>query len=94
MQKRSGVPAILDAMTSTTPPTAGPDLSRFATVAEAGAIVGKSAETVRRWIASGRLRAHHVADRVFVARADLKEAARDGRMTQTATTPAGAALLG
>ena len=38
----------------------------------AAALVGRHPETVRRWVWSGRLRAHRDGRRMLVARADLE----------------------
>jgi excisionase family DNA binding protein len=40
-------------------------------VAAAAAIAGRSAETVRRWVWSGRLRAHKRGNKLLIARAEL-----------------------
>src|SRR2546428_11899640 len=40
-------------------------------VAAAAALAGRSAETVRRWVWSGRLRAHRRGNKLLIARADL-----------------------
>src|SRR3989442_16037854 len=40
-------------------------------VAAAAALAGRSAETVRRWGWSGRLRAHRRGKKLLIARADL-----------------------
>jgi len=40
-------------------------------VAAAAAAAGRSAETVRRWVWSGRLRAHKRGNKLFIARSDL-----------------------
>jgi excisionase family DNA binding protein len=40
-------------------------------VAAAAAIAGRSTETVRRWVWSGRLRAHKRGNKLLIARADL-----------------------
>jgi excisionase family DNA binding protein len=41
-------------------------------VASAAAIAGRSAETVRRWVWSGRLRAHKSGKKLMIVRADLE----------------------
>jgi excisionase family DNA binding protein len=40
-------------------------------VAAAAAVAGRSAETVRRWVWSGRLRAHRRGNKLVIARSDL-----------------------
>lgn len=40
-------------------------------VAAAAAVAGRSAETVRRWVWSGRLRAHRRGNKLLIARSDL-----------------------
>ena len=40
-------------------------------VAAAAAVAGRSAETVRRWVWSGRLRAHKRGNKLLIARSDL-----------------------
>jgi excisionase family DNA binding protein len=40
-------------------------------VAAAAAVAGRSTETVRRWVWSGRLRAHKRGNKLLIARADL-----------------------
>lgn len=40
-------------------------------VAAAAALAGRSAETVRRWVWSGQLRAHKRGNKLFIARSDL-----------------------
>jgi excisionase family DNA binding protein len=40
-------------------------------VVAAAAVAGRSAETVRRWVWSGRLRAHRRGNKLLIARADL-----------------------
>jgi excisionase family DNA binding protein len=40
-------------------------------VAAAAAVAGRSAETVRRWVWSGRLRAHRRGNKLLIARTDL-----------------------
>jgi excisionase family DNA binding protein len=40
-------------------------------VAAAAAVAGRSSETVRRWIWSGRLRAHRRGNKLLIARVDL-----------------------
>lgn len=42
----------------------------------AAAIVGRSAETVRRWVWSGRLRAHKRGNKLLISRADLERLLR------------------
>ena len=45
-------------------------------VAAAAAIAGRSAETVRRWVWSGRLRAHKRGKKLLIARSDLEQVLR------------------
>ena len=45
---------------------------RFFTVAEVAEIVGVSVRTVRRWIKSGELVAHHIGAVVRIAEGDLR----------------------
>lgn len=45
-------------------------------VPEAAARVGKSPETVRRWIRSGRLRSQRVGTQHLINEADLREVSR------------------
>jgi len=40
-------------------------------VAAAAAMAGRSTETVRRWVWSGRLRAHKRGNKLLIARSDL-----------------------
>jgi excisionase family DNA binding protein len=40
-------------------------------VAAAASVAGRSAETVRRWVWSGRLRAHKRGNKLLIARSDL-----------------------
>src|SRR2546425_11010260 len=42
-------------------------------VAAAAALAGRSAETVRRWVWSGRLRAHKRGKKLLIARSDLEQ---------------------
>ena len=42
-------------------------------VAAAAAIAGRSTETVRRWVWSGRLRAHKRGKKLLIARSDLEQ---------------------
>ena len=48
------------------------------TVREAAAHTGRSAETIRRWVWSGRLSARKVGTRLLIARADLDAIVADG----------------
>jgi excisionase family DNA binding protein len=48
-------------------PRASDDLD----VAAAASVAGRSAETVRRWVWSGRLRAHKRGNKLLIARSDL-----------------------
>jgi excisionase family DNA binding protein len=45
---------------------------QFFTVAEVAEFVGVSVRTVRRWIKSGELVAHHIGAVVRIAQSDLK----------------------
>lgn len=45
-------------------------------VVAAAAIAGRSAETVRRWVWSGRLRAHKRGNKLLISRADLERLLR------------------
>lgn len=47
-------------------------------VAAAAAIAGRSAETVRRWVWSGRLRAHKVGKKLLIHRSELERLLRAG----------------
>lgn len=49
------------------------------TVPEAAERVGRDPETVRRWIRSGKLRAHKVGTQHIIDEKDLDEALDDGR---------------
>ena len=40
-------------------------------IAAAASVAGRSAETVRRWVWSGRLRAHRRGNKLLIARSDL-----------------------
>lgn len=42
-------------------------------VMEAAALAGRSAETIRRWVWSGRLRAHKRGKRLLIARRELEQ---------------------
>lgn len=70
-----------------------PSLVGYLTVAEAAARKKRSTESVRRWIASGRLRSHKFLGRTLVAEADLEAAVRENRVTQTAATLADAGTV-
>lgn len=49
-------------------------------VIAAAAIAGRSAETVRRWVWSGRLRAHKAGKKLLIERSDLARLLKaDGR---------------
>ncbi len=53
-------------------------------VASAAAIAGRSAETVRRWVWSGRLRANKSGKKLLIVRADLERLLRaDGSSKPT-----------
>ena len=47
---------------------------QWVTVREAAAVLGRNAETVRRWVWSGKVRARKVGPRLMLARGDLDKA--------------------
>jgi len=55
------------------------------TIFAAAALVHRSAETVRRWVWSGRLRARKSGKHLLVARRDLEALAGAGRSSLTLT---------
>jgi excisionase family DNA binding protein len=52
----------------------------------AAAIAGRSAETVRRWVWSGRLRAYKRGNKLVISRADLERLLRSGGVTRPTLT--------
>jgi Helix-turn-helix domain len=51
-------------------------------VKAAARLAGRTAETIRRWVWSGRLRARKRGNRLFIARRDVEALARDGQGKQ------------
>lgn len=56
------------------------------TVPEAAARVGRNAETIRRWIRSGRLRARKVGTQHVIEEVDLDAAVSDRALVPTGWT--------
>jgi hypothetical protein len=51
-------------------------------VKAAARLAGRTPETIRRWVWSGRLRAHKRGNRLVMARRDVEALARDGERHQ------------
>lgn len=51
-------------------------------VKAAALLAGRTAETIRRWVWSGRLRAHKRGNRLVMARRDVEAIARSGERQQ------------
>ena len=54
-------------------------------VLQAAALAGRSAETIRRWVWSGRLKAHKRGNKLLIGRAQLDEVMSSAGIGETRT---------